>query len=84
MQADYELLRNLILSASLGIERDRFQDIDRRYAIRRATLGAGWRLSPRYRLDAAYELRDQDSAGTAPGRAFTRHQVTIGLTVQGM
>lgn len=83
-QADYELLRNLILSASASLERDRFQDLDRRYTIRRATLGAAWRLSPRYRVDAAYELRDQDSAGLAPGRAFVRHQFTIGVTVQGM
>lgn len=84
LQADYELLRNLILSAGLSYERDRFEDIDRRYRIRRATLGASYRLSPRLRLDAEYEARDQDSFGTSLGRDFVRHQVTLGLTLQGI
>src|SRR3546814_2921505 len=52
LQADYELLRNLILTAGFSYERDRFEDIDRRHRIRRATLGASYRLSPRLRLDA--------------------------------
>ena len=83
-QADYELLRNLIVSGALSYERDRFEGIDRRYAIKRATLGLRYRLSPRLRLDADYEARDQDSFGTAPGRDFLRHQVTFGITIQGM
>ena len=84
MQADYELLRNLIISGALSYERDRFEGIDRRYAIKRATLGLRYRLSPRLRLDADYEARDQDSFGTALGRDFLRHQVTFGITIQGM
>lgn len=84
VQADYELLRNLILSAGLSYERDRFEDIDRRYRIRRATLGASYRLSPRLRLDAEYEARDQDSFGTSLGRDFVRHQVTLGIALQGI
>ncbi|MDQ8755448.1 outer membrane beta-barrel protein [Sphingosinicella sp. LHD-64] len=84
LQADYELLRNLILSAGLSYERDRFEDIDRRYRIRRATLGAGYRLSPRLRFDAEYEARDHDSFGASPGRDFVRHQVTLGITLQGI
>lgn len=84
LQADYELLRNLILTAGFSYERDRFEDIDRRYRIRRATLGASYRLSPRLRLDAEYEARGQDSFGTSPGRDFVRHQVTLGITLQGI
>jgi len=84
MQADYELFRNLILSASVSEERDRFQDLDRRYAIRRAGLSADYRLSPRFRIDAEYEARDQDSRGAALGRDFVRHQVTLGFTVEGL
>lgn len=83
-QADYELLRNLIVSGAISYERDRFEGIDRRYTIKRATLGLRYRLSPRLRLDADYEARDQDSFGTAPGRDFLRHQVTFGITIQGM
>lgn len=84
LQADYELLRNLILSAGVSYERDRFEDIDRRYRITRATLGASYRLSPRLRLDAEYEARDQDSSGASLGRDFVRHQVTLGITLQGI
>lgn len=83
-QADYELLRNLNISGAVSYERDRFEGIDRRYTIRRATLGLRYRLSPRLRLEADYETRDQDSFGTAPGRDFVRHQVTFGITIQGM
>ena len=84
LQADYELLRNVILSASSSYERDSFQSIDRRYSIKRATLEARYRLSPRLRLDAEYELRDQDSIGSFPGRDFVRHQLTMGVTIQGI
>lgn len=84
MRADYELLRNLILSAGVRYEHDDFEDIDRRYGIWRATLGAGYRISRRLRLDAEYEARDQDSFGTFPGRDFVRHQFTVGITVQGL
>ena len=83
LRADYELLRNLILSASSSYEKDVFQGIARRYSIKRGTLEAHYRLSPRYRLDAEYEVRDQDSVGAFPGRDFVRHQVTVGITIQG-
>lgn len=83
-QADYELLRNLVLSAFASYERDRFQSIDRRYSIKRAGLSGRYRLSPRLRLDAEYEAGDQDSLGLAPGRDFVRHQLTFGVTLEGM
>jgi len=84
LSADYELLRNLIISASAGYERDRFDTIDRRYAIKRAALSATWRLSPRLSLNAGYEGRDQDTSGLAPGRDFVRHQFTVGITLEGL
>lgn len=84
LRADYELLRNLILSASSSYEKDVFQGIDRRYSIKRGTLEAHYRLSPRYRLDVEYEARDQDSVGSSPGRDFVRHQITVGITIQGI
>lgn len=83
-RADYELLRNLIVSATFSWERDRFEGLDRRYTIRRAGVGLRYRISRRFSLDVDYEGRDQDSFGTAPGRDFVRHQVTFGFTVQGI
>ena len=84
VRADYEFLRNLILSASVGYERDKFQGIDRRYTINHEQLGAIYKLSPRLWLNADYDFRNQTSVGSFPGRAFARHQLMIGLTIQGM
>lgn len=83
-QADYELLRNLIISASAEYERDKFQDIDRKYTSKGFALGADYRLSPRFVLRARYDYRDQDSAGAFPGRTYSRHRLMAGITVQGM
>lgn len=84
LQADYELFRNLILSAGTSYEHDDFQDIDRRYDIWGATLATDYRLSPRYAMRFQYDFRDQDAAGAFPGREFARHRLMAGLTVQGM
>ncbi len=84
LTADYEFLRNLIVSASISYEEDRFQDIDRDYKITGARMGAEWRLSPRYSLHAQYDFRDQDASGTFPGREFSRHRFLAGITIAGM
>ncbi|GAA0474362.1 outer membrane beta-barrel protein [Parasphingorhabdus litoris] len=84
LTADYELLRNLIVSASISYEEDRFQDIDRDYDITGARMGVEWRLAPRYSLHAQYDFRDQDASGTFPGREFSRHRFLVGITIAGM
>lgn len=84
LAADYEFLRNLIVSASISYERDRFQDIDRHYDILGAKMGVEWRLAPRYSLHAQYDFRDQDASGTFPGREFSRHRFLAGITIAGM
>ncbi len=84
LTADYELLRNLIVTASASYEQDRFQDIDRDYDITGAAMGVEWRLAPRYSFHARYDFRDQDASGTFPGRAFSRHRFLVGVTIAGM
>ncbi len=84
LTADYELLRNLVISASAGYERDRFQDIDRRYNITSTKMRAEWRLAPRFALHAQYDFREQDASGTFPGREFSRHRFLAGITIAGM
>ncbi|WP_182912062.1 outer membrane beta-barrel protein [Sphingomonas cavernae] len=84
LQADYEVFRNLILSAGANYEHDDFQDIDRRYDIWGAMLAADYKLGPRYALRMQYDFRDQDAAGTFPGREFARHRLMAGVTMQGM
>lgn len=84
LAADYEFLRNLVVSASAGYETNRFQDIDRRYSVASAQLGAKWQLAPRYALHAQYGFRDQDASGEFPGREFSRHRFLVGITIAGM
>lgn len=84
LTADYELLRNLIVTASGGYERNDFQEIDRRYNTASAKFGAKWQVSPRYALTAQYDFRDQETSGTFPGREFTRHRFLVGITIAGM
>lgn len=84
LQADYELMRNLILSASVNYERDKFEDIDRRYSIWGGSAAATYKLSPRYAFRLQYDYRDQETSGTIPGREFARHRLTAGVTIQGM
>lgn len=84
LEADYELLRNLVISAGASYEKDKFQEIDRQYDIWGATLAGDYKLSPRYALRLQYDFRDQDAAGSFPGRQFSRHRMMAGITVQGM
>lgn len=84
LQGDYEVMRNLIVSAGVNFEHDKFQDIDRSYDIWGATLAADYKLSPRYALRLQYDFRDQDAKGAFPGREFSRHRLMAGVTVQGM
>lgn len=84
LAADYEFLRNVVFTASANYEENDFTDIDRRYRIQGARLAAEWKLSPRYALRAQYDYRDQNAAGTFPGREFSRHRMTVGITMGGL
>ncbi|WOK36435.1 TonB-dependent receptor domain-containing protein [Sphingomonas sp. C3-2] len=84
LRADYELRRNLIVSAGINYEHDKFEDIDRKYGIWGGSASATYKLSPRYALRAQYDYRDQSTSGAVPGREFARHRLMLGITVQGM
>jgi hypothetical protein len=84
LAADYEFLRNVVFSASIAHERNRFTDIDRRYRIHNARVAVEWKLSPRFALTAQYDYRDQNAVGTSPGREFSRHSVQAGITITGL
>jgi hypothetical protein len=84
LTADYEFLRNVILTAGAKYERNRFNDIDRQYSIYGAKFAAEWKLSPRYSLNIQYDYRDQNAFGISPGREFARHRLTTGITISGL
>lgn len=84
LRADYELLRNLILSASVEKEARNFNNIDRdddRWTYRAS---GTYRLSPRITLRADVLRRSQSSVGTVLGREFEKTRVSFGVTLSGL
>ncbi|UVO52389.1 outer membrane beta-barrel protein [Sphingomonas sp. SUN019] len=84
VRADYELLRNLILSASIEKEDRNFSNIDRnddRWAYRAS---GTYRLNPRIALRADMLHRSQSSVGAASGRQFEKTRASIGVTFSGL
>lgn len=79
VQADYELLRNLIFGANVAYERDTFNGFDRRD--RRAAGGANveYRSSGGWALRASYDVLDLASTGTARYKSFSRNRALVGL-----
>jgi hypothetical protein len=82
LKADYELLRSLIVSASGGIEWDRFQATGQRAERTRASLAARYRIGRAIVVDAAYQHLSQGVSG-APGLSrFADNRVLLTLRFQ--
>lgn len=84
LRADYELLRNLILSAEVEREQRDYVDLTReddRWTWRGS---ASYRLSRRVALNAGFQHRDQSSTGISTGREFEKTRFSLGVTLTGM
>lgn len=84
VRADYELLRNLIVSASVEKEKRDFNNIDRkddRWNYRATSI---YRLSPRIALRADLLHRSQSSDGAVLGRQFNKTRMSVGVTFSGL
>jgi len=84
LRADYELLRNLILSASAEKEARAFNNIDRNDDRWTYRASGTYRLSPRIALRADVLRRSQSSTGTLLGREFEKTRVSFGVTLSGL
>lgn len=82
--ADYELLRNFILSASVEKEARDFNNIDRNDDRWNLRASGTYRLSPRIALRADLLRRSQSSVGTVPGREFEKTRMSVGVTFSGL
>jgi hypothetical protein len=80
MRADYELLRNLILSGTFNYGNDDFKGIDR--TDKRATAGvtANWLLNRSLAAVFSYQFADQNSSGANQGRDYTSNRLAVGLS----
>ncbi len=83
LQVDHELLRSLILGASLGYERDTFNGADRRD--RRVSFGtsADYRMNRLVSMRLSYERLSLNSEGADRYKSFSRNRVllTVGLRI---
>jgi hypothetical protein len=84
LRADYELLRNLILSAGAEFEKRDFGNIDRKDDRWRLRASASYLVSRRMALRADLQRRTQDSSGTTPGRSFADNRISVGVTFSGL
>jgi len=84
LRADYELLRNLIISAGGELEKRDYNLVDRRDDRWRLRANASWLISRRLSVRADLQHRIQDSFGATPGRRFDDTRVSIGVTLAGL
>lgn len=81
-QADYELLRNLIVTARAQRVWDKYNGLDREDDIWTATLGLNYLVNRRLGVNFAYNFYDQNSSGALRGRIFDANKVQLGVVVQ--
>ncbi|MGL3820824.1 outer membrane beta-barrel protein [Sphingopyxis sp. R3-92] len=84
LRADYELLRNLIISAGGELEKRDFNNIDRRDDRWNWRGSASWLVSKRMALRLDLQRRTQSSWGATAGRAFSDNRVSVGVTFSGL
>jgi hypothetical protein len=84
LRADYELLRNLIISAGGELEKRDFNNIDRRDDRWTWRGSASYLVSKRMALRVDLQRRTQSSWGATAGREFTDNRVSVGLTFSGL
>ncbi len=81
-KADYELLRNLILSGQVQWEGDSYDLLDRRDNITELTLNAQYLMNRNIGWRLAYDFLKQASDGRDHGQNFDENRVTLSTTLQ--
>lgn len=84
LRADYELLRNLIISAGGELEQRDFGNIDRRDDRWTWRASAAYLVSKRMALRLDLQRRTQASAGLMAGRDFGDNRVSLGVSFSGL
>jgi hypothetical protein len=84
LRADYELLRNLIISAGGELEKRDFNNIDRRDDRWTWRGSASYLVSKRLALRFDVQRRTQSSWGFNAGREFADNRVSVGVTFSGL
>ena len=82
VQADYELLRNLILTGKAAFGHDSYQGIDRTDKRFIGSVGATYLVNRSIGLNLLYTRQDQSSNGVAKGPEFGINRFSVALTLQ--
>lgn len=82
VEADHELLRNLILSAGAELVDDDYRGADRRDRRYVLSAGAEYRMNRTIGVRARYSYLDQNSKGTEREGAFAVHRFLVSLVLR--
>lgn len=82
LQADYEVLRNVILSARVQKAQDDYRGEDRRDDLTGYMFSGRYLINRTLGLNVIYNRDEQDSSGLQRGRAFTADRVQLGVVIQ--
>lgn len=82
VQADHELLRNVILTARVDYATDDYQGIDREDRRWGATVQATYMMNRNVGVAASYSHLDQSSSGSAGSRDFRVNRFMVGVVLQ--
>jgi hypothetical protein len=82
IQADHELMRNLLLVGRVGVEKDNYRGVDRKDSQTNAYVGAKYLLNRLVGVNVGYTYLDQSSSGGAPGPKYTVNRFSISTTLQ--
>jgi hypothetical protein len=82
VQADYELLRNLILTARVDHNSDLYRGFERKDKVWVGTLGANVLINRRVGMNVLYRRYEQSSSGLGAGPEFAVNRIQAGLVLQ--
>ncbi len=82
LQADYEVLRNVVLSAQITKAQDKYQGNDRKDDLTGLMIGGQYLVNRNLGLNVIFNRDDQNSSGLQRGRAFTADRLQLGLVLQ--
>jgi hypothetical protein len=82
LQADHELLRNLIISGRIGFEDDDYNRVSRKDSNASAYVAARYLMNRLVGLTVSYTYLDQTSSGTAVGPKYKVNRVMASTTLQ--
>lgn len=81
-RVDHELLRNVILTASIQRGQREYESVDRQDDYTKVEAGVDYLLNRRAAVNLRYQRGELDSQGAVPYRDYEVNEVSVGLTLR--